>query len=237
MKIEPPPGNAAAFAEYAALAGRPKRKSSKQKMGFSDESASRGVGALEFLWSSSKQIADHCAQIEFQDVRRVIAIHCFRRIMLMTLTFLRLNPLSSFFPENGPCDLPSSAVIARCILETYLRLFYFGVEEVDKAEGHFRAQLSQYHAWVQQLKIHTHSGMPDKLLAPMRATRDQTRAALEKTDRFRSLPSKRQKELLKDPNILNLGDTSQKAGISPGYHHSNYALCSNFVHGSLTPWY
>src|SRR5271157_2195113 len=100
------------------------------------ESAWRGAGTLEFLWSSSKEIADRCEQIQFQDARRVIAERCFRRIMLMTRTFLRLNPLSSFFPGNGDWDLPSSAAIARCILETYLRLFYFGVEEVDEAEGH-----------------------------------------------------------------------------------------------------
>lgn len=49
--------------------------------------------------------------------------------------FLRLNPLSSFFPRNGHWDLPPSAAIARCVLDTYLRMFYFGVKERDEAEG------------------------------------------------------------------------------------------------------
>jgi hypothetical protein len=77
--------------------------------------------------------------------------------MLMTLTFLRLNPLSSFLPQNGHWDLPSSAAIARCVIETYLRTFYFGVEKVDKPEGDFRALRSQYHAQFQHLRIHTDS--------------------------------------------------------------------------------
>jgi hypothetical protein len=94
------------------------------------ESAWRGAGTLEFLWSSSKEIADRCEQIQFQDARRVIAGRCFRRIMLMTRTFLRLNPLSSFFPENGDWDLPSSAAIARCILEPKISVFRMRRDEL-----------------------------------------------------------------------------------------------------------
>jgi hypothetical protein len=105
------------------------------------ESEWTGAEALEFLWGCSKQIVDHVEKIEFEEARRFIGERCFRRIMLMTLTFLRLNPLTSFFSPNGHWDLPSSAAIARCIMETYLRMFYFGVEQVGEAEGHFRAIL------------------------------------------------------------------------------------------------
>jgi hypothetical protein len=192
-----------------------------------------GTQPLEFLWASSKQIVDQLKQIQFNDARRVIAERCFRRIMLMTLTFLRWNPLSTFFPENGHWDLASSAAVARCIMETYLRMFYFGVEKVTQAEGNFRAVLAQYHAQFQNVEIHTYSRMPNELLALSQALLDLTRDALKQDQHFQSLPQKWQERLLENPSRIDLPKISQNAGISPGYHHSSYEFCSSFVHGSL----
>lgn len=181
----------------------------------------------------SSQIVNASAKIKFNDARRVIGEQYFRRIMLMTLTFLRLSPLSSFFPKNGHWDLPSSAAIARCIIETYLRMFYFGVEQVDKPEGNFRALLSQYHARFQQLEIHTDSRMPAELLAPLQAMCDKACSALKQNEHFRNLPEKWKKTLIENPSRIDLPEISKRAGISPGYHHSSYEFCSSFVDGSL----
>jgi uncharacterized protein DUF5677 len=197
------------------------------------ESELIGIESLEFLWTSSKQIVDHVARIEFNEARRFIAERCFRRIMLMTLTFLRLNPLTSYFPPNGHWDLPSCAAIARCILETYLRLFYFGVEKVDEAQGNFRSLLSQYHAQFQQLEIATDSRMSQDLLVELRAMRDKARGSLERNEYFQGLELKWKEKLIEDPSRLKLPEISQRAGISPGYHHSSYEFCSSFIHGSL----
>jgi hypothetical protein len=78
------------------------------------ESEWSGVEPLGFLWGCSKQITDFVEQIQFKEARRFIAERCFRRIMLMMLTFLRWNPVASFFPANGHWDLYSSAAVARC---------------------------------------------------------------------------------------------------------------------------
>jgi hypothetical protein len=197
------------------------------------ESEVTGIEPLEFLWNCSKQIVDHVEKIQFEEARRFIGESCFRRIMLMSLTFLRLNPLSSFFPANGHWDLPSSAAIARCIMETYLRMFYFGVEQVAEAEGPFRAILTQYHAQFQQLEIHVDSHMPEQLLAPLRAMCDRARTALEGNEYFQNLDPKWQQRLIENPSRIDLPKISQNAGISPGYHHSSYEFCSSFIHGSL----
>lgn len=198
-----------------------------------ESSDATGIEVLEFLWSCSKQIVDHCQQIEVTEPRRLIAERCFRRIMLMTLSFLRLNPLSSFFPRNGHWDLPSSAVIARCVLETYLRMFYFGVEKRDEAESVFRVLLMKYHAAFQGLEIHTDSHMPGELLVPYQAACDKARVSLEGDTFFQKLPEKWQQRLLENPSRIDLPDISKRAGISPGFHHSSYEYCSSFVHGSL----
>jgi hypothetical protein len=72
----------------------------------------------------------------------------------------------------APWNLPSSASVARCIMETYLWMFYFGVQKLDEPEGLFRAVLSQYHAQFQNVDIH--SDLPEQILAPMRDMRDPT---------------------------------------------------------------
>jgi hypothetical protein len=118
-------------------------------------------------------------------------------------------------------------------METYLRMFYFGVEKVTQAEGDFRAVLAQYHAQFQNVEIHTDSRMPDEMLAPARALLDLTRNALKQNPHFQSLPEKWQERLLENPSRIDLPKISQNAGISPGYHHSSYEFCSSFVHGSL----
>jgi hypothetical protein len=192
-----------------------------------------GIEPLEYLWFGSKQIVDACEKIQFNEARRVIGERCFRRIVLMTLTFLRLNPLSSFFPQNGHWDLPSSAAVARCVVETYLRMFYFGVEQVEKPEGDFRALLSQYHAQFQHLRIHTKSRMPDDFLASLQTMCDKARSALEQNEHFRNLREDWRETFIKNPSRIDLLEISKQAGISPGYHHSSYEFCSSFVHGSL----
>ena len=77
--------------------------------------------------------------------------------------------------------------IARCVVETYLRMFYFGVEKVDKPECDFRALRSQYHAQFQQLEIHTDSQMPAESLAPLQAMCDKARSALEQNEHFQNM--------------------------------------------------
>ena len=112
-------------------------------------------------------------------------------------------------------------------------MFYFGVEQVDKPEGDFRALLSQYHAQFQNLEIHTDSRMPAALLAPLQAMCDKARSALKQNELFRNLPEKWKKTLIENPSRINLPEISKCAGISPGYHDSSYEFCSSFVHGSL----
>jgi hypothetical protein len=75
--------------------------------------------------------------------------------------------------------------------------------------------------------------MPEQLLAPLRATCDQARTALEGNEYFQNLEPKWQQRLLKNPSRIDLPKISQNAGISPGYHHSSYEFCSSFIHGSL----
>lgn len=192
-----------------------------------------GIEPLEFLWLNSNRITDRVQQIPFKEPRRLIAEFCFRRITLMTFTFLRWNPLSSFFPANAYWDLPSSAAVARCIMETYLRMFYFAVEQVSEHKGRFRALLSDYHAQFQQLEIATYTGLSAEQLAPLKAWCDQARASLENNEYFRTLAEDWKKRLIEDPSRLKIPEISQRAGISPGYHHSSYEFCSSFIHGSL----
>jgi hypothetical protein len=188
---------------------------------------------LEFLWQCSKKIVDDSQQIPVEEPRRQIAERCFRRIMLMTLTFLRLNPLSSFFPENGHWDLPSCAAIARCILETYLRMFHFGVEQLSEAESVYRVLLMKYHAAFQGLEIHTESRMPEELLKDYRESLEKARRTLENDKFFQNLPEKWCKNIMENPSRMDLPKASGRAGISPGFYHSTYEFCSSFVHGSL----
>lgn len=198
-----------------------------------EESGLTGIEPLEFLWTCSKQLVDDCQKSEFSGSRLVITEKCFRRIMLMTLSFLRLNPLSSLFLENGHWDLPSCAAIARCILETYLRMFYFGVELLDEAESLFRVRLMTYHAAFQELEIHTDSRMPEGLLEKQRRLVDITRASLEGDGYFQKLRPDWKKKLIENPSRIDLPKASERAGISAGFHHSSYEFCSAFIHGSL----
>ena len=148
-----------------------------------------GIEPLEFVWTCSKQLVDDCQKTHFTGDRLVITEKCFRRIMLMTLSFLRLNPLSSFFIKDGHWDLPSCAAIARCIIETYLRMFYFGVEQLNEAESSFRVRLMTYHAAFQGLEIHTDSRMPEGLLGEQQRLVSVTRSSLESDAYFQGLPA------------------------------------------------
>ncbi len=157
--------------------------------------------------------------------------------MLMTLSFLRLNPLSSFFIKDGHWDLPSCAAIARCIIETYLRMFYFGVEQLNEAESSFRVRLMTYHAAFQGLEIHTDSRMPEGLLGEQQRLVSVTRSSLESDAYFQGLPADWRKNLIENPSRIDLPRASEQAGISPGFHHSSYEFCSSFIHGSLFAMY
>src|SRR5271166_3650047 len=178
-----------------------------------DSSEFIGLEPLEFLWSQSKQLVDRSARLDFSDARLFLGERFFRRIMLMTLTFLRWNPLSNSFPKGAHWDLASSAAVARCVLETYLRLVYFAVERVPN------------HANFQAVEINTHSEAPEEVLARHRSGRDQARTALEANPYFQDLPLKWKKSLIDHPSRIDLPKASKAAGISPGYHHSSYEFC------------
>jgi hypothetical protein len=93
--------------------------------------------------------------------------------------------------------------------------------------------LSDYHAQFQQLEIATDTRLPTELLAPLQAWCDSARYLLEYNEHFQGLPQKWKERLIKDPSWLKIPEISQRAGISPGYHHSSYEFCSSFIHGSL----
>jgi hypothetical protein len=173
-----------------------------------DNSEYVGLEPLEFLWSNSKKLVDHSAQLSFSDARLFLGERFFRRIMLMTLTFLHLNPLSSLFPKGAHWDLASSGAIARCVLETYLRLVYFAVEQVPEQERGFRSILSQYHAHFQAIEINTHSHAPKEILAQHQSGCDQARKALEANSYFQNLPPQWRENLISYPSRIDLPNLS-----------------------------
>lgn len=173
-----------------------------------------GLRPLEFLWSESKQLVDRSARLSFSDARLFLGERFFRRIMLMTLTFLRLNPASRFFQEGGHWDLASSGALARCVLETYLRLVYFAVEQVPEQERDFRSILSQYHAHFQAVEINSHSCAPKEIVAQHQSGCDQARRALEANPYFQNLRPDWRKSIIEHPSRIDLPRASKAAGIS-----------------------
>ena len=193
-----------------------------------DNSEYTGLEPLEFLWSESKHLVDRSAQMSFSDARLFLGERFFRRIFLMTLTFLRLNPASKSFPEGGHWDLASSGALARCVLETYLRLVYFAVERMPEQEREFRSILSQYHAHFQAVEINSHSRAPKEILAQHQSGCDQACTALEANAYFQNLPPDWRKSLIEHPSRIDLPKASKAAGISPGFtiHLMSFALHS-----------
>jgi hypothetical protein len=107
-------------------------------------------------------------------------------------------------------------------------MFYFGVEQVDKPEGDFRALLSQYHAQFQHLRIHTKSRMPDDFLASLQTMCDKARSALEQNEHFQNLREDRRETFIKNPSRIDLPEISKRAGqirgtLSPIYFLSGPA--------------
>src|SRR5262249_52469287 len=154
------------------------------------------------LWLESKQLVDRSAKLIFSDARLFLGERFFRRIFLMTLTFLRLNPSSKFFPEGGHWDLASSGALARCVLENYLRLVYFAVEQVPQQERDFRSILSQYHAHFQAVEINSYSRAPKEVIAQHQSGCDQARKALEANPYFQNLPPEWRKSLINYPSRI-----------------------------------
>jgi hypothetical protein len=69
-----------------------------------------GIEPLEYLWVGSKKIVSACTEIQFEEARRFIGERCFRRIMLMTLTFLLRKSVHSLQ------QLPLNANISKAFI-------------------------------------------------------------------------------------------------------------------------
>lgn len=170
------------------------------------------------------------------DWRGEAASVVFGEIFATCISFLRLNPKSSYY-NKVPLDLwdlPSSATLCRNIIEAFYVLAYLVDSPAEAEERDFQKALWQYHAAFERHEM-LRVGVPDSSgISKVQAKHEAARVALEGSPAFQRLLERHRAELLrgKDFMLPSKVELSRALGISEKYFRVHYRHCSTYAHTS-----
>lgn len=170
------------------------------------------------------------------DWRGEAASVVFGKMFATCISFLRLNPKSSYYRKDPPdlWDLPSAATLCRNLIEAFYVLAYLVESPADQETRDFQKALWDYHAAFERHEL-LRVGVPDsKGLPDMQAEHESARIALEALPTFQQLSERHRAELLKGKAFMlpSKVDFSRALGISEKFFRFHYRHCSSYAHTS-----
>ncbi len=91
----------------------------------------------------------------------------YSRLLLTSMSILKLCPYSRLHCEGEIWDFFSIASLTRCSMENYAVFHYLGIEEIDPEEEHFRIKLLYYHKNCELFKFYRDLGTSPEELAKL----------------------------------------------------------------------
>jgi hypothetical protein len=124
----------------------------------------------------------------------------YSRLLLTSLSVIRLCPFSRLSLEGEIWDFFSIANLVRCSMENYAVFHYLGVEQIDQQEEAFRIKLLYYHKDCELYKYYKDLNTPADVLNKLGFTEGlpKRKAALKEHPFFEKITNKR-----KQDDILN----------------------------------
>ena len=153
-----------------------------------------------------------------ESVRAFLGSYLFGRIAAHSVAILKLCPRNDLAAGSLQLiDIPSTATLARALIETFYTFYYHSAEPVDDPERDFRLTLARLNADTQRLHMLRNLGAEP--------TGDETRsietvrAELVSSLVFQSLTRKFQKALKKGDKArhLDFSQMNERLGIDRGY--------------------
>jgi len=187
------------------------------------------------------RVAQKCVRIQTDKVGKIAdQLHSRNIITALTVKFIINPPKRTGYPGMPPSfilwDKPSLCVLSRCLLETYLIMFYLCVDNVSTEERDFRLLWWEWHEIAERVRLAEAYGSNDPRLIDEREERDTLVGNIKSHRFFLQQNVNDQKELIeKKLNrnralIVSLKEIAVNAGIHAGQFRNAYDYFSQFIH-------
>ncbi len=193
------------------------------------------IDSLEHLFNSLLVISKETTGREttwFGETASII----FSKIGLTTLSLLRLVPESKFYATHGfqAWDISSTASLCRTIIDSYLMLFYIGIDAENQGEQELRKGYWEYHRHLESYRMIRENNPDSPRVEIEQQYYEKSKTSLQSLFEFKHLPLKRQKHLLKgkSPKVSSDEELCKRAGISKNYFKPTFKYLSNHTHTS-----
>lgn len=188
--------------------------------------------AAEVSFETSEKVASRTAVIASQLLSQAVITGTTINSLLRPAR--RMN-VPGFNGEVEIIDLPSTAILARAIVELYLVHFYLAVDKVSSKEAEFRLLWWDWHEINERLWSLTKIGSRHPTISSMTQSRDRLRYIIHGHPCFRKLPKKLKDEFLQDRSptdavLMSKANIAEKAGIHPDQFRLTYKNLSQHAH-------
>lgn len=172
-----------------------------------------------------------------QDVpwKLVRANQLFIRMTVTCTSFIRLLPFNRCFPvEREFWDLFSVYSLARNFIETYLMLWYIGVDNISDDESKLRLEILMFHLNNEKYKFYKDFGADAKTLDEFEQQLPKSRELIKNNSLFNSLikDNNKKKKILegKEAKYLSNLEIIDKASFNGDEFKPLYRWFSNHTH-------
>ncbi|MDX1950147.1 MAG: DUF5677 domain-containing protein [Rickettsiales bacterium] len=166
--------------------------------------------------------------------RRAYATVLFTRITVLATSLLKLAPKELSPHEHY--DFASIASIARNILECYLFMYYFSVEEISDDEWQARLFLTQLHDCISRIELFQTlekiEQKPNNDIFEFREQANEIKKNLLKNNFFNTFTEKQKTDFFKGKKVLYCSQDSivEKLGASVSDYRLHYQIFSRYLH-------
>lgn len=195
----------------------------------------RSIADLKHVTDAAVRLSIETHGRTVKSWRKQYGSYIFTKLCLHALALSKLKP-NVGPPTNAETlpawDIPSVAVLARTIMDSYYVLFYVAIDDCDEKELEFRYNLWKYHGEKQRLDMLKLSKSTNPIIVELETNVDTLRATLVKNIFYKSLDRDTKHQVNKGRKGILLSNTqlSESAGIDPNYYKAQFNFLSQYVH-------
>ncbi len=202
----------------------------------------RAQNEFNIALANGLRVAQKCVRIQTDKVGKIAdQLHSRNVITALTVKFIINPPARVGYPGMPPSfsvwDLPSLCVLSRCLLETYLTMFYLCVESVSAEERDFRLLWWGWHETAERVRLAETYGSFNPGLPNERKDRDALHGRitahaffLQQTPQKRRLIEAKLKTYGKGALLASKSQIAVAAGIHVDQYRHAYDYLSQFAH-------
>ena len=202
----------------------------------------RAQNEFNIALANGLRVAKRCTNLETDRVGKIAdQFHSKNIITSLTVKFIINPPARVGYPGMPPSftawDLPSLCVLSRCLLETYLTMFYLCVDSVSAEERDFRLLWWDWHETAERVRLAETYGSLDPRLPGEREARGRLCGRitghaffLQQTPQRRRQIEAKLKTDRKEALLTSKSQIAVAAGIHIDQYRHAYDYLSQFAH-------